>query len=239
MNGTAERRAGKRAAGWLSAAALLISCAESSPAVKADDMSAAQHHEQAEREAAAAQREAGRYDPSAGRPSPFGDPLGKDYLYAVTVYNPTEGHLAEAEKHRTHARQHERAAQFLERFEEAECADFPAATRAACPLLGPVVRIDDVDGGVRMRFKDGVRVDAVVAHMRCHYAFARARAFEPSSSCPLYVRGIEIRRALEPTGVEIVAGDPKLSKVVREIRKRSREEAVFVREGDSPNEVQP
>ena len=236
MNGTAERRAGKRAAGWLSAAALLISCAESSPAVKADDMSAAQHHEQAEREAAAAQREAGRYDPSASKPSPFGDPLGKDYLYAVTVYNPTEGHLAEAEKHRAHARQHERAAQFLEEFEQAECADFPAATRAACPLLGPVVGITDVDGGVRIQFKEGARVDAVIAHMRCHYAFARARAFEPSASCPLYVRGIEIRRALAPTAVEIVSTDPK---VIREIRQRSREEAVFVHENASPNEVRP
>jgi hypothetical protein len=215
---------------------LLASCAGQKPDVRADDMSAAQHREAAAREAAAADREANRYQPSATRPSPFGDPLGKDYLYAVTVYNPTEGHLAEAEAHRAHARAHARAAEFLDRFEEAECADFPAATRAACPLLGPVVRIDDVDGGVRVRFKDGVRVDAVIAHMRCHYAFARARAFDASLSCPLYVRGIEVRRALDSTAVEIVSADPK---VIREIRTRSREEAIFVRGDTHPTEVKP
>jgi hypothetical protein len=199
-------------------------------------MSAAQHREEAAREGAAADREANRYSPSATRPTPFGDPLGKDYLYAVTVYNPTEGHLAEAEKHREHAREHARAAEFLERFEEAECRDFPATTRAACPLLGPVVRIDDVEGGVRVLFKDGTRVDAVIAHMRCHYAFARARAFDPGASCPLYVRGIEIRQGLQPMAVEIVSPDPK---VARQIRAASREEALFVHGDGSPSEVQP
>jgi hypothetical protein len=204
----------------------LTSCADAAPTVKPDEMSAAQHREEAARQATLARREGDLYRPEAARPAPFGDPLGKDYLYSPPQYNPTEGHLAEAEKHSLHARQHEAAASYLEKFEEAECRDFPPAARAACPLLGPVVRIDDIQGGVRVRFKEGTRVDAVVAHMRCHYAFARARAFDEAAGCPLYVRGIEVRAALDPLAVEIVSADPK---VAGEIRARSREEAVFVR----------
>jgi len=42
--------------------------------------------------------------------------------------------------------------------------------------------------------------------------------------------GIEIRRATNPMAVEITSSDPK---AVREIRRRAREEAVFVRQ-DGP-----
>jgi hypothetical protein len=215
---------------WAIAAVMLVSCADTAPAVKPDEMSAARHREEAAREATIASREGNLYRPEAARPSPFGDPLGKDYLYSPPLYNPTEGHLAEAEKHSQHARQHEAAAAYLERFEEVECRDFPPGSRAACPLLGPVVRIDDVPGGVRVQFKQGTRVDAVIAHMRCHYSFARARAFEEAAGCPLYLRGIEIRSALDPMAVEIVSADPK---VASNIRARSREEAVFVHQ-DGP-----
>jgi hypothetical protein len=212
------------------AAVMFASCADTGPTVKPDEMSAARHREEAAREATLARREGELYRPEAARPSPFGDPLAKDYLYTVPLYNPTEGHVAEAEKHRQHARQHEASASYLERFEEVECRHFPPASRAACPLLGPVVRIDDIEGGVRVTFKEGTRVDAVIAHMRCHYAFARARAFGEAAGCPLYLRGIEIRDALDPMAVEIVSGD---TKVAGEIRTRSREEAVFVRRDGS------
>jgi len=203
----------------------LISCAGRGQAVKPDEMSAAQHHEEARRESAAAQSEVDQHRASGAQPRPFSDVSGGDYLYSVPVYNPTDVHLAAAESHRDHARQHERAARYLERYEEYECRDFPPSSRAACPFLGPVVQIDDIPGGVRVRLQDGARVDAIVAHMRCHYAFARARAFAETSSCPLYLRGIEIKKGLDPMSVEITTPDRGQ---VDEIRRRSREEAIFI-----------
>ena len=80
---------------------------------------------------------------------------------------------------------------------------------------------------MRARFKDHTRIDDVVAHMRCHQAYARARAFEDVMSCPLYVRGVEFRRGDDPLSVEIVSADKKTTTL---IRARSREEAVFVRQ---------
>jgi hypothetical protein len=88
-----------------------------------------------------------------------------------------------------------------------------------------VVRIDDIADGVRVTFKAGVPVDAVLAHMRCHFAYARARGFAEVAGCPLYLRGIDIRRARDPMAVEIVSAD---GEVAAEVRARSREEAVFV-----------
>jgi hypothetical protein len=144
------------------------------------------------------------------------------------VYNPTEGQLARVDEHRVHARAHERAAEALERFEDSACLNFPPATRAACPLIGPVAHVDDVAGGVRVRFVPGTRVDAVLAHMRCHYAYARARAFAEAASCPLYMRGIDIKQGKDPLAIEITTGE---ADQVAELRARSREEAVYARGG--------
>ena len=73
-----------------------------------------------------------------------------------------------------------------------------------------------------------MRVDAVVAHMRCHLAYARTRGFDTALGCPLYVRGTEIRRARDPRAVEIVGRD---ATVTNEIRSRAREEALVIRAG--------
>jgi hypothetical protein len=212
-------------------ATYLIGCGGSQQTVRPDETSAEGHRQQAKREGDLAHQETNAYSPAASRPSPFRDPIAQkdsDYLYSVPVYNPTEGHLREADKHRQHARQHEAAAQYLERYEQAECKDFPPATRAACPLLGPALSIDDIPGGVRVRLTQATRVDAVVAHMRCHFAYAQSRGFDAVAGCPLYMRGIDIRRGADPLTIEITSADPSAA---REIRARSREEAVFVRGG--------
>lgn len=194
--------------------------------VQPDDMSAAQHREAAAREAEVARHHVGLYKPELARPSALAGANAKDYLYTAPIYNPADGHLSAIEVHRQHAREHTRAAKLLEEFEQTECKGFPPSSRAACPLLGPVTNIEDIPGGVRARFKDGIRIDVVVAHMRCHYAYARSRGFDTVASCPLYMRGIEINRAVDPWAVEIVSTDRKTA---RAIRARSREEAVFVR----------
>jgi hypothetical protein len=131
---------------------------------------------------------------------------------------------AARENDAAHARQHEKAAQALERFEAAACIGFPPVARAACPLLRRVSRIDDIGGGVRVTFAPGAPVHAVFAHMRCHYAYARARAFEEVVSCPLYVRGVELKRATDPLAIEITHADRRQ---VDELRVRARQEVVY------------
>jgi hypothetical protein len=149
------------------------------------------------------------------------------YVYDRNVYDARNEHLVRARELREHARQHERAAFALEQFENAECRNFPASTRAACPLLGSVAGITNVAGGVRVEFQPGTRVDAVLAHMRCHLAFSAARGFADEWSCPLYMKGIEIRSGSGPRSVEIVSGN---ATVAREIQTRSREEALLVQD---------
>jgi hypothetical protein len=211
-------------------ATALGGCGTGRDAVKPDDMSAAQHREEAAREDEAARRHMKDYDPHATVPSPFRPAAGPaaDYPFPVAVYNPTEGQLSRVDEHRAHARAHEKAAEALERFEDSECLNFPPSTRAACPLLSPVAHVDDVPGGVRVKFMPGTRVDAVLSHMRCHYAYARARGFEEATTCPLYMRGIDINQAKDPLAIEITTADPDQ---VAELRARSREEAVYARGG--------
>ena len=196
----------------MSAVLLLgASCAGSKQAVRPENMSAAEH-----RAAAASESEAAAQDSSAS----------DNYLYPPSVYDPTERSLVEANRHLAHSQQHLAEAHALEVFELEECRDFPPRTRAACPLLSSVVAIEDIPRGVRIRMAPGVRVDAVVAHMRCHYAFARARAFADAVSCPLYFRDIEIGATNDHTGVEIIAHTEAGE---RQVRAHSREEAIFVK----------
>ena len=95
---------------------------------------------------------------------------------------------------------------------------------AVAPLLRRVSRIDDIGGGVRVTFAPGTPVHAVFAHMRCHYAYARARAFDGVVSCPLYIRGVDIKRATDPLAIEITHADRQH---VDELRVRARQEAVY------------
>jgi hypothetical protein len=207
-------------ASWL----WLSGCA--APVVRPDDMSAAKHRQEAEHESRLAREQIVSRVPATARAPTSLDATEKEYRHSVPIYSPLDGQLAAAELHRQHARDHSRAADFLERFEAVECRDFSPSSRAACPLLGPLTSVDDIPGGVRARFKPGTPVDAVVAHMRCHYAYARARAFDVVASCPLYMRGIDIRRDDDPMAVDIVSAD---GDTAAKIRARSREEATFVR----------
>jgi hypothetical protein len=213
--------------------ALGIGCSSNGAAVRPDQMSADAHRQSAARERQAARNEALLSHSAASEPNvslSAGDISQGLYAYPAETYDPRRQHLVRAELLSAHAQEHEAAAASLERFEQAECQEFPPAIRAACPLLGPVVELVDIPGGIRARFKDGIRVDAVLAHMRCHYAYARTRGFGAATGCPLYIRGIEIRRASDPMAVEIVGRD---AAVTTEIRSRAREEAVLVPAGHS------
>ena len=158
-------------------------CATTTPpasTVKPEDMSAAAHRQEAARERARADDAYARWQPNARTPLPAAPAGSVDgpRMYPIDLYpyNPTDRALADAERHLRHAREHEAAAVALEGFEDAECRDFAPKARAACPLLGPVASIEDRADGVRFVLAPGAPVAAIVAHMRCHLAFARRAA---------------------------------------------------------------
>ena len=214
----------------LSLFGLVFGCGESNQAVRPNDTSAEAQRQQAQKESAASDRELRAANAPLPPPNMAfnggGNPQG--YYYDLNVYNARNGHLARAQELSEHARQHEAAAASLEKFEDAECKQFPPATRSACPFLGPVTQITDLPNGVRVQLASGARADAVLAHMRCHLAFAEARGFGAAASCPLYIKGIEIRAGNEPSSIEIVSRD---AKVAEQVRMRAHEEAVLVRAG--------
>ena len=206
-------------------AANAANCGQSAPAVRSgDSMSAEQHREEAQREETIAAAHKAAWNPTAGVPGPARDPIDHDpngYLYAAPDYNPTAWHLAEAEKHTAHAQQHEAAAAQLERFEESECRDFPPAVRATCPLFGPAEDVRDVPDGVSIRFAPTVRVDAVLSHMKCHLAYARAQGFAKAAACPLYMPGVSVRLASAPSTIEVTVSDHRS---VAELRRNARDD---------------
>jgi hypothetical protein len=224
-----------RKTSWAIGLLLGAACAAREPNVKPTDMSAAEHRAAAQHQKELASEDAAHYRPGDARVvalAPPGNAMA-GVEFPVSVYNPTEGYLRQADEHRAHAKEHERAAAALEKFEEGECREFPESTRAACPLLGPVAKIDDVERGVRVTFASGTRVDAVVAHMRCHYAFSRAHGFDARVSCPLYMPGIQIEQA----GAAAVDIKQQNKEQVADLRARAREEAIFAkgaRKGATP-----
>jgi hypothetical protein len=217
-----------RLAAWLLGLSVLAACGGGEK-VRPDDMSAAQHRQEAAREQRAADEHELKYDPTAIKGEPVRAMKGgpEDYLYGEKVYDPEAHHLRDAQAHRAHSAEHQRAAAELEKFEQEECKDFPAATRASCPLLGPATAIIDVSHGVRVDFAEGVSVEAVAALMRCHYAYARAHGFSSAvADCPLYLPGIAIRITGDGRAIEITGPD---AETVERIRRSAREEAIPAR----------
>jgi hypothetical protein len=193
----------------------LAACASKSREVRPDEMSAEAHRREAAAERRRSDAEMALYDP--GRPIPPGSPSSSDRLYPELIYaptNPTSHHLYEAQRHSDHARAHEAAAAELEKFEETDCRDFPPKTRAACPVLG-AMRAEDLPNGVRLHLGPAMPVDATLAHMRCHMAWARTRGFAPTATCPLYLRGTEIRRSGD--AIDLVSDDPIVAKRLQQL----------------------
>jgi len=190
--------------------------------VKPDDMSAEAHHEKAQSEEQGAQKETQIARSDWPPNEPMNTAAVPDLYLNQTAQDPKTMHLIRARYLEEHAREHERAAAQLEKFEDKECVNLPASKRAACPMLGPIVETKDIDGGVRIRYRDGTDVRAMLPLMRCHYAYARAHGFADNQDCPLYIRGEEFRAASEPNALEIVSHDTKDNQTVAEIRKRVR-----------------
>lgn len=183
--------------------------------VRPDDMSAEAHEAAAAKHADMAERAEDREDEQQG----LGGISGvSDPLYPESTYDPAAAQRAEKLAHRKHASDHLAAAQALRDFEAAECGQFPPTTRAVCPLLGSLASVDDVPGGVRITLVDGVNREALVAHIKCHFAFGQKEGFAGMDMCPLYVKGLKV--ADTPEGIVLTTDDPKY---VDRVRTQTRE----------------
>ena len=200
--------------------------------VHPDDMSAAKHRDEAAKEKAAARAHFAAFDDAAAHPKPLliatptAATTDEPRADPLATYDPAGWHLDEATRHLAHARAHEAAAATLEKFEAAECSAFPPEQREVCPLLGPIIAIEDIAGGVRFHFEDGVPVAALVAHMRCHLAFARTRGYDESTTCSLYMKGVRVEAAPDGRAVDLTADEKG---TITAIRANAR--ALFARSG--------
>lgn len=172
-------------------------------------------------------------------------PAASVAIFALAAGCAAQVHAEHASAHGEHAEEHLAAARELEVFEAGACGQFPKETRTMCPLLGGVVAVEDLDvrprtppvrpkgvpvgrvwrRGVRIVFAPGTNLDAVVAHMRCHIAFARRHARQGMDACPLYLDTLSlgVRRGVEPGTVELTTSDPGL---LDELRRRARAHVV-------------
>ncbi len=186
---------------------LLVACG-ATPGSQPDDMSAAHHRQVAAEEDRKAAEHDSHYDPSEQiMTTPAGTDAQGNIIYAPGMYNPTEGHRNLAADHKKHAEDHRAAAEFLEKSEEQACKAFPPETRTACPLLGHLESVQDIDGGVRVRFAEGVNLEAATAHMGCHLAHARTQGYQGMDSCPLYIKGVGAKRVGDTRDVDLTVDD--------------------------------
>jgi hypothetical protein len=170
-------------------ASALVGCATTSGA-RPEDMSAKSHEEEAAREAAKAEQHAAKYDPAATSAAS----AGSDPFFEGTDFNPTDVHNIQAEAHRRHADDHAAAADALRSAEEDACKSIASESRSWCPLLGPVAATENTSNGVRVTVREGTDVDALIARVRCHLAFANTQGREGIDRCPLYVPGVQVER---------------------------------------------
>lgn len=185
-----------------------------------DDMSAEEHREAARAEEQRAEAHEERREPGAAS---MPRARSSSEFYPPDLYDPTQVHSGHAHVHEEHAEAHRQAAQALEQFEQEQCASFPAETRSSCPLLGTVTDVEEIEGGVRVRFAEDANVEAITAHVRCHFAYARTQGYEGMDACPLYLEGVSIRRVEGEPAVELTVDERGR---VEELRARARAHVV-------------
>ncbi len=186
----------------VSSLAVLVSFACASPGTQPKAMSAQAHEEAAQVHEAEAGAHGAEYDPTAttmrvpvqerARAAVGRRGAGNDFVYPLEEYNPTQQHAVMAKQHAAVAEKHLKAAQKLRAFEEGACGSLPADVRAECPLMGQVASVDDVPGGVRIKFANGVDQEAAMAHVACHVAFAATNGFADMDGCPLYEKTAQV-----------------------------------------------
>ncbi len=194
-------------------------CSAQAPGTKPDDMSVEEHREHARKHQELAEKHHEQHDPNAhsARGKTAINPTTG--VYSSEVYNPTEHHQQTANQHRRHAEQHNKAAEKLLSYQESHCAKFSDETRSVCPLMDQIKAVEDIEGGVRLTFHDGVAMQPTVEHIQCHFAFARTEGYSGMDSCPLYIEGVSVERQDGGPSVTLTTDKPE---AVESLRERSR-----------------
>ncbi len=193
---------------------LCMACAHT----REDEMTAAEHRNEAQIHTARAAEKRAKFDPGERRA--IGKPQG-DAEWSARVYNPTQEHLDDADRDMRAAAEHLRAARKLEAFEDARCADIPKEQRGACPLLASsVTRVTETPKGVLLELKASVDAVSTQRMLDCHLAYAYANGFD-RPSCPLFVKGMTISLVLG-NGGRWIAMTSEDAKVADEIREQAR-----------------
>lgn len=188
------------------------------PDVKMSETSEQGHLAAAAKEKQEAKADFKQYDPYAERTTQVGGggPAGAEGVSGILVtVNPTTGHLLDADAHAQHAKQHERAAIALEKFESVECKSVPPAERLSCPTVMSDSLVTLVNG-VRMHVGPK-RLPVVLAYMRCHLAFGQAHGYGDDALCPFAIKGVVANAAADQTGVELTSTDPAAVKALHDL----------------------
>ncbi len=74
----------------------------------------------------------------------------------------------------------------------------------------------DTSNGVRITVQAGTDMDALIARVRCHVAFANTQGREGMERCPLYVPGVQVEQS-GPNSIEL---STKGKANVRELQER-------------------
>lgn len=196
---------------WLSAL-VVLSCTH----VRPTDETVAEHRNDAAIHEARANQELAQFDPKdtvARRPpqTPRVDQVGVPE--DLQSYNPTQEHLARADREFIERNEHLSAAHALEQFEARACAGLSKAERSACPLLASsVARVDATKWGLRLNLKPSVDAAQTFARLNCHLAYATAQGFD-APSCPLFVKGTTLRR--DGQSIEFVGDTLEIGRQLR------------------------
>ncbi len=201
----------------LAAVATLCGCAHSA-------MTGDEHRAEAEAAREEAKAEAAQYNPAAsamrssGVPATVrgtaGEVIDPASLEFWTEYNPTQGHLVEADRQMQHAFEHLKAADQLEKYEDAACQGESVPERRACPLLAPhIASVKENKRGVLLQLKPTAPATRLTAQLQCHLAFARAHDFV-QAPCPLFIKGVGINLKAG-THIEVASADPVVAESVR------------------------
>jgi len=140
--------------------------------------------------------------------------------------NPTERHLAQAERHQEMAADHRAAADSLRKTEAAACAGLDVQTSKQ----GPFARSKDVTSTemlpkgalLELRARKDLDEASLAKSVQCHLAQSASLGHEipAMTHCPLALRDVTAE-VLATDGMLAVAVESDDPKVVREIRRRA------------------
>jgi hypothetical protein len=173
---------------------VLVSCTH----VKARDETVEEHRNDAAIHLEKAREQEAQYDPAKTiRPPPRGP--GSQMFEQVDVpfepYNPGDEHMQAADRELVEANAHLVAAKSLEKFEDKACTGLSAGERASCPLFASSVsRVEWLQDGFKLTFKEGAGAGKTYARLRCHLAFAYSNGFV-QPSCPLFIKGTTLKQS--------------------------------------------